>query len=281
MASGLQKLSVSKGDVVLLLLPNSIYYPIVLLGVMYLGAVVTTSNPLSSVGEIRKQVNDCGASFAFTIPENVKKLEQLGMPIIVVPENEKDLKHESFSCFFNLIYGNFDLSHKPVIKQEDTAAILYSSGTTGASKGVVLTHRNFIAMVELYMWFQASQYEYSSSKKVYLAVLPMFHLYGLSHFALGLLSLGSTIVVMRKFDIDEAITAIGKYNVTHFNVVPPIVSALTTKAKGVKGNKLQSLKQVISTAAPLSLGTINDFVQAFPNVDIIQVKKLGIKLIIN
>jgi 4-coumarate--CoA ligase len=170
------------------------------------------------------------------------------------------------------------LSHKPVIKQEDTAAILYSSGTTGASKGVVLTHRNFIAMVELYMWFQASQYEYSSSKKVYLAVLPMFHLYGLSHFALGLLSLGSTIVVMRKFDIDEAITAIGKYNVTHFNVVPPILSALTTKAKGVKGNKLQSLKQVISTAAPLSLGTINDFVQAFPNVDIIQVKKL---LIVN
>ncbi|KAK2373708.1 4-coumarate--CoA ligase [Trifolium repens] len=270
MASGLQKMGVSKGDVVLLLLPNSIYYPIVLLGVMYLGAIVTTLNPLSSFGEIRKQVNDSGVSIAFTIPENVKKLEPLGMPIIVVPENEKDLKHESFSCFFNLIYGNFDLSHKPVIKQEDTAAILYSSGTTGASKGVVLTHRNFIAMVELYMWFQASQYEYSSSKKVYLAVLPMFHLYGLSHFALGLLSLGSTIVVMRKFDIDEAITAIGKYNVTHFNVVPPIVSALTTKAKGVKGNKLQSLKQVISTAAPLSLGTINDFVQAFPNVDIIQ-----------
>jgi 4-coumarate--CoA ligase len=126
MASGLQKMGVSKGDVVLLLLPNSIYYPIVLLGVMYLGAVVTPLNPLSSVGEIRKQVNDSGVSFAFTIPENVKKLEPLGMPIITVPENEKGLKHESFSCFFNLIYGNFDLSQKPVIKQEDTAAILYT-----------------------------------------------------------------------------------------------------------------------------------------------------------
>jgi 4-coumarate--CoA ligase len=82
--------------------------------------------PLSSVREIRKQVNDSDVSFAFTIPENVKKLEPLGMPITTVPENEKGLKHESFSCFFNLIYGNFDLSQKPVIKQEDTAAILYT-----------------------------------------------------------------------------------------------------------------------------------------------------------
>ncbi|MCH98598.1 4-coumarate-CoA ligase-like 6-like, partial [Trifolium medium] len=146
MASGLHKMGVSQGDVVLLLLPNSIYYPVVLLGVMYLGGVVTPLYPLSSVGEIRKQVNECGARFAFTIPENVKKLEPLGMPIIVVPENEKGLKHECFSCFFNLIYGNFDLAQKPVIKQEDTAIILYSSGTTGASKGVVLTHRNLIAV---------------------------------------------------------------------------------------------------------------------------------------
>jgi len=272
MASGLHKMGVSQGDLVLLLLPNSIYYPIVLLGVMYLGAVVTPLNPLSSVDEIRKRVNDCGVSFAFTIPENVKKLEPLGIPIISVPENEKDLKHDCFSCFFNLISGNIVLPQKPVIKQEDTAGILYSSGTTGVSKGVVLTHRNLISMVDHFVSFEASQYEYSSSKTVHLAVLPMFHLYGLSLFATGLLSLGSTIVVMRKYDIDEAIMAIDKYKVTHFHVVPPILSALTAKAKGVNGSKLQSLRQVRSSAAPLSTKAINDFVQAFPNVDFIQVK---------
>ncbi|PNX95798.1 4-coumarate-CoA ligase 6-like protein [Trifolium pratense] len=204
MASGLHKMGVSQG------------------------AVVTPLNPLSSVGEIRKQVNECGVSFAFTVSENVKKIE------------------------------------------EDTAGILYSSGTTGVSKGVVLTHRNLIAMVEHFVRFEASQYEYSCTKNMFLAVLPMFHIYGLSLFAAGLLSLGSTIVVMRKFDIDEVVRVIDKYNVTHFPVVPPMVSALTAKAKGVNGSKLKSLRQVSCGAAPLSTGVINGFVRAFPHVDFIQ-----------
>ncbi|CAJ2652021.1 4-coumarate--CoA ligase-like 6 [Trifolium pratense] len=272
MASGLHKMGVSQGDVVLLLLPNSIYYPVILLAVLYLGAVVTPLNPLSSVGEIRKQVNECGVSFAFTVSENVKKIEVLlGIkPIIAVPENDKDLRNECFSCFFNLIYGKFDLPQRVVIRQEDTAGILYSSGTTGVSKGVVLTHRNLIAMVEHFVRFEASQYEYSCTKNMFLAVLPMFHIYGLSLFAAGLLSLGSTIVVMRKFDIDEVVRVIDKYNVTHFPVVPPMVSALTAKAKGVNGSKLKSLRQVSCGAAPLSTGVINGFVRAFPHVDFIQ-----------
>ncbi|CAL5188417.1 unnamed protein product [Lathyrus oleraceus] len=270
MASGLRKMGVSQGDVVLLLLPNSIYYPIVLLGVMYLGAVVTPLNPLSSVAEIRKQANERGVSFAFTIPENVKKLESFSIPNIIVPQNEKDIKYNCFSCFFNLIFGNSDLAQRPVIKQEDTAGIWYSSGTTGVSKGVVLTHGNLIAMVELGVRFQASQYEYSFSKNVFLAALPMFHIYGLSFAATGLLSLGSTVVVMRKFDIDEAVRVIHKYNVTQFDVVPPILVALIAKAKGVNGSKLQSLRHILSGAAPLTAKIINDFVQVFPNVDLIQ-----------
>ncbi|XP_027360335.1 4-coumarate--CoA ligase-like 6 [Abrus precatorius] len=270
MASGLRKMGVSQGDVVLLLLPNSIYYPIVFLGVLYLGAVVTPSNPLSSGYEIRKQISECGVSLVFTVPENLNKLESLGIPIIAVPENEKGLKHGCFSSFCDLISGDFDLPHRPVIKQEDSASILYSSGTTGVSKGVVLTHKNLVAMVELFVRFEASQYECSCLKNVYLAVLPMFHIYGLSLFAIGLLSLGSTVVVMRKFDIDEVIRVIDQYEVTHFPVVPPMLTALVTKAKGINGSKLQSLIQISCGAAPLSAGVINDVVQAFPNVDFIQ-----------
>ncbi|KAL9663637.1 hypothetical protein QQ045_019028 [Rhodiola kirilowii] len=112
------------------------------------------------------------------------------------------------------------------------AAILYSSGTgiTGTSKGVVLSHRNLIATVELFVRFEASKYDELSSSNVYLAALPMFHILGLSLFVLGLLSLGSRVVVMSKFSI-EAVRVIGRFKVTHFPVVPPILAALAAKAK--------------------------------------------------
>ncbi|TYJ23116.1 hypothetical protein E1A91_A08G169500v1 [Gossypium mustelinum] len=271
MASGLHHLGVSQGDVVLLLLPNSVHFPIVFFSVLYLGAIVTTMNPLSNMMEVKKQIVDCGVRFAFTLLENVDKLQKLGVHAIGVPENmDLDSEKTGFLSFRKLIGGQFGKAPRPVIRQQDTAAIMYSSGTTGVSKGVVLTHGNFIAMTELFVRFEASQYEYSSSKNVYLAVLPMFHIYGLSLFVVGLLSLGSSIVIMRRFDASELVKVIDDYGVTHFPVVPPILTTLTMRAKHVCENSLQSLKQVSCGAAPLSRKTILDFVQALPHVDFVQ-----------
>lgn len=273
-AFGLHKMGVSQGDVVLLLIPNSIFYPIVFLGVLYLGAIVTPLNPRSHISEIHKQIAECGVSMAFTSQEKVRKLQPLGIQVIGVPGNFKDLKCSDYSVFYNLVSGNSGLFTRPVIKQEDKAAILYSSGTTGTSKGVVLTHKNFVSMVELFVRFEASQYDYSSSKNVFLAVLPMFHVYGLSLFATGLLSLGSTIIVMKAFDINEVIKVIDSYRVTHFPVVPPILTALTKRVTSINRSYLQSLIQVSCGAAPLSIKNIEDFIHTLPNVDFIQVKEL-------
>ncbi|KAJ7943911.1 4-coumarate--CoA ligase-like [Quillaja saponaria] len=268
MASGLHKMGVSQNDVILLLLPNSIYFPIVFLGVLYLGAIVTTMNPLCTISEIKKQAADSCVSLAFTMSEeNVKKIEPLGIPVIEVPEN---VNLPNSSDFHKLISGNFDLPPKPVIKQEDTAAILYSSGTTGTSKGVVISHKNFISIIELLAKFEASQYKNPRWENVNLAVLPMFHMYGLSLFVTGLLTLGTTIVVMRKYDVDEVVKVIDKYKVTHFPVVPPILTAIINRAKGVHESSLQSLKQVCSAAAILTRKTIEEFVQSLPHVDLIQ-----------
>lgn len=277
LASGLRlHFGISQGDVVLLLLPNSIYFPVIFLALLYLGAVVIPMNPLFSVSEIKKQVTLCKTkiSLAFTLYENVDKIRSWGtIPVIAVPENPvNDLKEDRFSDFHKLITGKFDLVKRPLIRQQDTAAILYSSGTTGASKGAVLTHGNFIAVVALFVRFEASQHEYLSSGAVFLAVLPMFHIYGLSLFALGLLSLGASVVVMRRFEANEMIKVIDKYGVTHFPVVPPILMELTKGANRVCGNSLKSLKQVSSGAAPANRKVIEDFVGAFPHVDFIQVK---------
>ena len=152
--------------------------------------------------------------------------------------------------------------------QDDAAAILYSSGTGGRSKGVVLTHRNLIATVELFVRFEASQYAAPACDNVYLAALPMFHVYGLSLFAVGLLSLGTTVVVMKRFDVGDAVKAIDRFRVTHFPLVPPIMAALV---HAVEPPALGSLVQVSCGAAPTSGRLINDFVKAFPHVDFIQV----------
>ncbi|KAK2995335.1 hypothetical protein RJ640_001857 [Escallonia rubra] len=265
-AGGLHQMGVSQGDVVLILLPNSIYFPVIFLGALSLGAIVSTMNPLSSLLEIKKQALDCNVTLAFTLPDKVDTFSTLGIPAVGVPEN---LKSDN-SAFYKLITSDPNSVPRPKINQQDTAAILYSSGTTGSSKGVMLTHGNFIAMVELFPRFEASQYEFTSEESVYLAVLPMFHIYGLSLFVMGLLSLGSAVVLMRKFDADEMIRVIAKYGVTHFPVVPPLLTALTRAAKGVATNGLKSLKQVSSGAAPLSRISIEEFIQALPQVDFFQ-----------
>lgn len=267
-------MGVRQGDVVLVLLPNSIYYPIVFLGIASLGAIATTMNPLSSTPEIKKRITDCNASLAFSAAEKVDTLQALGVPAIGVPDNVNlDRKKTSFSAFYKLISGDFDLPPKPVIKQQDTVALIYSSGTTGVSKGAMLTHGNFIAMVELFIRFEASLYPYEAVDNVHLAVLPMFHIYGLALFVLGLFSVGSSIVVVKKFDLNEVMKAIDRYKVTHFPLVPPILTALTKKAKDSGGSSFKSLKQVSCGAAPLSsIKVVEDLKQALPHVDFIQVR---------
>lgn len=271
MASSLRQRGVSQGDVVLILLPNSIYFPVILLGVLSLGAIVTTMNPFSSLLEIKKQALDCGVTLAFTTDDRVDKCAALGIPVIGVPESLVSNSNGSQSSgFYELISCDPNWDSSPKISQQDTAAILYSSGTTGTGKGVVLTHANFIAMVQLFVRFEASQYEYLSTENVYLAVIPMFHVYGLSLFVMGLLSLGSTVVVMRKFDANEMVKAIERYGVTHFPTVPPLFMALTRRAKDGTSSSMKSLKQVSCGAAPLNTKSIEEFVRTLPDVDLIQ-----------
>ncbi|KAJ8753306.1 hypothetical protein K2173_019705 [Erythroxylum novogranatense] len=195
-AFGLHNEGIRQGDVVLLLLRNSIYFPLVFLGVLYLGAVVSTMYPLCSAQEIKKRIVDCKALF--------------GIPFIGVPKNGNlNVKTDGFETFNMLLNDFTDLALKPVIRQQDTTAIM---------DNWCLTHGNFISMVELFVRFEASQYQCPSAKNVYLAVLPMFHIYGLSLFVMGLLSLGSSIVVMRKFDIEETVKVIDEYKITHLSL---------------------------------------------------------------
>ncbi|CAA2967900.1 4-coumarate-- ligase-like 6 [Olea europaea subsp. europaea] len=273
MASGLHQLGVKQGDVIFILLPNSIYFPVIFLGALSLGAIVTPMNPLSSLLEIKKQVVDLNPRFAFSVPNKVDELRIAlgGCSIVGVPDYVNFDRIPSESDYLHkIIFSDPLMAPRPKIKQHDTAAILYSSGTTGSVKGVVLTHRNFMAMMEHFVRFESSQYDYPSTSNIYLATVPMFHIYGLSQFVMGLLSLGTTVVVMKKFDADEMVRAIDGYGVTHFPTVPPLLMTLIRKVKSSPGNSFGSLKQVSCGAASLSSKLIEDFIHTLPHVDLIQ-----------
>ncbi|KAF0901009.1 hypothetical protein E2562_037424 [Oryza meyeriana var. granulata] len=282
LAAGLRRRhGVRKGSVVLLLLPNSVVFPVSFLAVLAAGAVATTMNPSSSPTEIAAQARATGASLVLASRDGAGKLPPLAAPVVFVPEildlsatAADDDDKRVFAAFRALLDdGETAKTLAPAaVGQEDAAAILYSSGTTGRSKGVVLTHRNLIAMVELFVRFEASQYARGARENVYLAALPMSHVYGLSLFAVGLLSLGATVVVMRRFDAGDAIRAIGRYKVTHLPLVPPIMAALVRAAAagGVPPSEVASLVQVSSGAAPTRATLIHEFLQAFPHVDFIQ-----------
>lgn len=90
LAAGLQHgLGVGRGDVVLLLSPNSLLYPVICLAVLSVGAILTTANPMNTEGEIAKQVQDSGVKLAISAPEEVHKLVATAVPTIVTTEKGK------------------------------------------------------------------------------------------------------------------------------------------------------------------------------------------------
>uniref|UniRef100_A0ACD5TM45 Uncharacterized protein n=1 Tax=Avena sativa TaxID=4498 RepID=A0ACD5TM45_AVESA len=272
LAHGLRRTHrIRAGAVVLLILPNSIVFPVPFLAVLAAGGIATTMNPSSSRAEIADRLRETCPSLVLASRDNAAKLPPSAAPVVLVPETFPSADDE-FAPFRALLDSDVTATDEfpsAEVGQDSAAAVLYSSGTSGRSKGVVLTHRNLIAMVELFVRFEALQYATPACDNVYLAALPMFHVYGLSLFAVGLLSLGSTVVVMSRFDVGEAVRAIHRYKVTHLPLVPPIMAALL-RAKSAGALSLDSLVQVSSGAAPLSGRLIQDFFQAFPHVDLIQ-----------
>uniref|UniRef100_A0A2C9TZF4 Uncharacterized protein n=1 Tax=Manihot esculenta TaxID=3983 RepID=A0A2C9TZF4_MANES len=269
-AASLSQMGVRKGHVILLLSPNSIFFPVVCLSVMSLGAIITTTNPLNTPREIAKQIADSKPLFAFTIPELVPKLVESNsnVPIILIDDqNSTKIQAKIVATLSEMMRKEPSESRvRERVNMDDTATLLYSSGTTGASKGVVSSHRNLIAMVQTIVRRFNEDREHK-----FICTVPMFHIYGLAAFAMGLLASGSTIIVLSKFEIHEMLSTIERYRATDLPLVPPILVALINGACQIRSKyDLSSLQTVLSGGAPLSKEVIEGFVEKYPTVRILQ-----------
>ena len=274
LAHSLHHLNVHKNDVVLIVAPNSIHFPVCFLAIVALGAIASTCNPLYTISELSKQVQDCNPKLVITVPELWHKIKELNLPSIIIGSSKSTSFAETpsskiwhYSELIEMSSMECDLPDKTV-KQSDTAALLYSSGTTGTSKGVILTHRNFIAASVM---VPADQDRYGDPKNVFLCFLPMFHIFGLSVVTYSQLRRGNTVVSMGKFELGKTLLAVEKYRVSHLFVVPPVMIALAKQSVVMKKYDLSSLRQVGSGAAPLGKDVMEECTKNMPHVDIIQV----------
>ncbi|KAG0473139.1 hypothetical protein HPP92_014996 [Vanilla planifolia] len=243
--------SVRKGQVVLLLSPNSLHVPVIALAVISLGAVITTTNPLNTPLEIAKQVAHAQPVLAFTTPSLLPKLAGHAFPVVLLEDQTVQ----------DMILNKPGRSLLETVRQDDPATLLYSSGTTGTSKGVISTHRNLIALVQI----QLARFP---DRNTVVCTVPMFHVYGLAGIVFGLLATGSTVVILPQFEMRAMLRAVVDYEANCLALVPPILVALMGAEEPPRS--LGTLRKVFSGGAPLSKEVIEGFLERFPEVEILQ-----------
>jgi 4-coumarate--CoA ligase len=247
LAGGLVARGFAKGQTLALLAPNLPEYAVVFHGVAYAGGVVTTINPTYTEREIHHQLVDADARLLVTVAPFLEvaraAVEGTAVEEIFVIGGAGDAPGGAPSLT--------DLMGEPLAEQvpvdlDDTVALPYSSGTTGVSKGVMLTHRNLVANVA-----QTLGPAEVREDETLIAVLPFFHIYGMSVLMNCGLRTGATIITMPRFDLEQFLSAHQEYGVTRSFVAPPIVVALAQHPL-VDSFDLSKLELVFSGAAPLS-----------------------------
>ncbi|MFF3253717.1 4-coumarate--CoA ligase family protein [Actinacidiphila glaucinigra] len=244
-AAALAESGLRKGDVLALHSPNTIAYPPVFYGATRAGAAVTTVHPLATAEEFARQLRDSGASWIVTVSpllETARRAAEQagGVREILVCDSAEG--HRSVLDLLGSTAPEPEIAFDP---GEDVAALPYSSGTTGVPKGVMLTHRNIATNLA-----QLDPTLSMGPGHRILAVLPFFHIYGLTALMNAPLRKGATVVVLPRFDLDQFLKAVATHRVQGLFVAPPIVLALA-KHPAVAAHDLSSLEYVLCSAAPL------------------------------
>lgn len=248
-AANLARRGLRKNDVCAIFSPNRIEYPIAFLGVALAGGITTTVHAQYTAEEAAKQLADSNARFLFTAPENLERALGAARATDIEEIFLFGAAHGT-TPFAALTTPGGRLPNVSIDPSTDVVAMPYSSGTTGLSKGVMLTHRNLVANI-----LQVESRGFLSPSDTLVCILPMFHIYGLSVILGQGLHCGTTIVSLPRYDLGLALRAFEEQRVTFAHLVPPILLALT-KDPLVDRRDLSSLRTIFSGAAPLSAGVI-------------------------
>jgi long-chain acyl-CoA synthetase len=268
-AANIRNLGIRKGDRVVLLLPNSPQFLIAYYGLLKAGAVIVPLNPLSAERELEFYLTDSGAEVAITIPLFLNKVASV--------RGKTPLKYIICSRLadflpFPLNLGQGFQEHrlmrrldrgtsvdfKELLKQappdwrpepahpEEMAVLIYSGGTTGVAKGIMLSHFSLVANAQ-----QIIAWGHLTDEQGVLAVLPLFHGFGMSVTMNAAVLTGGEIILVPRFKAKQVAKTIHKYKPSFFIGVPTMFVQLSN-LPDIHRYDFSSLRGVFVGAAPLT-----------------------------
>ncbi|KIV78442.1 hypothetical protein PV11_10162 [Exophiala sideris] len=242
-----------KGDVMAISSPNSVDIASVTFGSQWAGGVVCPFNNQFTTSELASQLRSSrskGMATHVACLEVAKEAALLaGMStdrIILVGDHDPKglVKHYS-----SLLNDSTAVTKTAVNPKEDVAFLVYSSGTTGLPKGVMLTHRNIVANILQVTAMDLGEVDWRTDR--YVGFLPMYHIYGLAVSVLAPIYRGLTMHIMQKFELERLCQIIQDSKITVVYIVPPVV-LLLAKHPAVAKYDLSSVRMLHSSAAPLT-----------------------------
>ncbi|KAL2045451.1 hypothetical protein ABVK25_012095 [Lepraria finkii] len=252
----------NKGDVLALFSPNCIDTPAIIWGTHWAGGIISPANPGYTADELAFQLKDSGAKALATqksfLNTAIEAAKQVGIPqdriILMGDERDESFTFKKFTSIrpISRIQRSRRVKMSP---KEDLAFLVYSSGTTGHPKGVMLSHENIVSNILMLKAGEAGNVTWNGGidgkGDNILAFLPFFHIYGLTCLIHQSLYTGLTLVVMPKFEIEKFCSIIQNHKITFAYVVPPVV-LLLGKHPIIDKYDLSSLRMLNSGAAPLT-----------------------------
>ncbi|MCJ7424509.1 long-chain fatty acid--CoA ligase [Candidatus Bathyarchaeota archaeon] len=281
-ATALADLGVKKGDKVAIFLPNMPQFVIAYYGAIKIGAIETAISPLYKEREVEHQLSDSEAEtivvldLLYPIVEKVWEKTKLKRAIVTslkdymppakaflgtllkkIPQRKVERKPNLY--FLKELLTKYEVNPPKVDidPKEDLVALQYTGGTTGTSKGAMLTHMNLISnAVACAAWLRGT-----TGKEVFLTVLPLFHIYGMTTSMNAPIYLASKMIMLPRFNAVSTLQAIQRYRTTVFCGAPTMYSMLLAQSDMGKYD-CTSVHFCISGSAPLPPEVQKKFMEA-------------------
>jgi len=279
-AAGLQRLGVRKGDRVAIMLPNCPQFLIAFWGALEAGAIVVPTNPLYTAREVEHQLSDSGAGTIVVLSRlyPVVKQARARSPLrTVIVTNIKEEMPPVLRLLFTVAKEKKDGHRQPFrgdagtvafpdalaaaeptpvdVSPDDIAVLQYTGGTTGVPKAAMLSHRALVAnTLQSRSWFTNVR----DLGGVCMAVMPLFHVYGLTVAMLLAVQSAAALVLEPQFELEHVLKDIQRYKPNTFPGAPRIYNAIINSPLAQKYD-LKGVGACISGSAPLMLETARRF----------------------